>query len=234
MSRPEPPYRREKRDPRAPAPVHPALRSSHHYGRWVGLLGVVIVVSLVLNTIFGAPTGSRALAPGVHLPPFAVPLVPGSLEGDADVATRTDQGEAGRVPACSERGSQILNICELYERGPVVLALFVNSGSCRGVLSEMQSLSATFPGVSFAAISIKGDRAGLRRLLRAEGLTFPVGFDRDGAVAALFRVATCPQVDFAYPGGVIQQQALLRTPSAAELERRVAELAGASRGHGTG
>jgi hypothetical protein len=234
MSRPEPRYRREPRDPRAPAPVHPALRSSRHYGRWVGLLGVVIVVSLVLNTIFGAATGSRALAPGARLPPFAVPLVLSSLEGDADVATRAEQGEAGRVPACLERSSQILNICELYGRGPVVLALFVDSGSCRGVLSEMQSLSATFPTVSFAAISIKGNRGGLRSLVHAQGLTYPVGIDRDGAVAALFKVATCPQVDFAYPGGVIQQQALLRTPSAAELERRVAALAEASRSRGTG
>lgn len=234
MSRPEPGSQREQRDPRAPAPVHPALRSSHHYGRYVGLLGVVIVLSLIINTIFGSPTGARSLAPGTRLPPFAVPLVLGSLQGDADVATHAEEGEAGRVPACLERGPQILNVCELYERGPVVLALFLDSGSCQRVLAEMQRLSRSFPTVGFAAVSIKGDRAGLRRLVRSQGLTYPVGIDSDGAVAALFKVATCPQVDFAYPGGVIAQRALLQTPGAAELDRRVAALAEASRSRGTG
>ena len=28
-------------------------------------------------------------------------------------------------------GAAILNVCELYERGPLVLALFVEAGSCR-------------------------------------------------------------------------------------------------------
>ena len=68
--------------------------------------------------------------PGEQLPPFAVPLALGSLNGDADTATHAFEGAAGRVPACNERGSQILNICELYEGAPVVLALFVDSGSC--------------------------------------------------------------------------------------------------------
>ena len=56
------------------------------------------------------------------------------------------------------RRAQVLNICELYERGPVVLALFVDGGSCPAVLSEHAGARAGFPGVRFAAVAIKGER----------------------------------------------------------------------------
>src|SRR5207237_6501188 len=108
--------------------------------------------------------------------------------------------------------TQILNVCQLYERGPVVLALFVNAGSCPAVLGDMQSLAPSFPGVQFAAVALRPDRAGLRRLLRSRGLRLPVGVDRDGSLLALYKVATCPQVSFAYPGGVVQSRALLVRP----------------------
>ena len=133
------------------------------------------------------------------------------------------------MPACTERGPQILNICELYEQGPVVLALFVDGGSCPDVLGDMQALRASFPGVRFAAVAIKGDTAGVRKLIRSRGLTFPVGLDRDGALAALYKVATCPQVTFVEPGGVVQSKALLTRPSPAALRARVAALAAAGR-----
>ena len=32
----------------------------------------------------------------------------------------------------------------------------------------------------------------------------PVGFDRDGAVAALYRVGGCPTFAYAYPGGTLE------------------------------
>ena len=82
------------------------------------------------------------------------------VNGDANVATHADDGAAGRVPACTVRGAQVLNVCQLYERGPVVLALFVDAGSCDGILSDMQALAPSFPGVQFAAVAIKGNRAG--------------------------------------------------------------------------
>ena len=62
------------------------------------------------------------------------------------------------MPACTVRGPGILNICQLYEQGPVVLALFVDAGSCPRVLSDMQALAPSFPGVRFAGVAIKGDR----------------------------------------------------------------------------
>ena len=50
-------------------------------------------------------------------------------------------------------------------------------------------------------------------------LTFPVGVDRDGALVALYKVASCPQVSFAYPGGTVQSKALLGRSGAATLQR---------------
>jgi hypothetical protein len=156
------------------------------------------------------------------MPPFAVPLATAYLPGDANVAID------GPHPACSVRKPGVLNICELYEQGPVVLALFVDGGSCTGVLSEMQALLPAYPKLRFAAVSIKGDRPSLRRLVARLHLTLPVGIDDQGDLATVYRVATCPQVTFALKGGVVQSKALLNPPSLATLRTRVAELAAAS------
>jgi hypothetical protein len=211
MSRPEP-------TPRTP-----------RYGGYVALLAVVILVLITINTIVTKPNGVKGLIPGERLAPFAVPLALGSLKGDADTALHANDGAAGRVAACHERGVQILNICQLYEGAPVVLALFVDGGSCPAVLADMQAISPSFPGVRFAAVAIKNGRSQIRRLIRSHALTFPVGLDNDGALAALYKVATCPQVTFGYPGGEVQSAALLSTPSRATLRRRVSELVAGSR-----
>ena len=215
----------------------PATSEDHRlevprYGRYVGLLALVILALITLNTILTKPNGATGVAPGHRLPPFATPLALGSLSGAADIATVAGEGSAGRVPSCKERGPQILNVCQLYEQGPVVLALFVDAGSCPAVLSDMQSLAPSFPGVQFAAVAIKGSRAALRRLIRSRGLTLPVGIDSDGRLLALYKVASCPQVSFAYPGGTVQSRALLSRPSYATLRRRVSELVSAAQARG--
>jgi hypothetical protein len=207
-------------------------RATPRYGGYVGLLVILILVLITINTIVTKPNGVKGLAPGEKLPPFAVPLALGSLRGDADTATHADDGAAGRVAACQERGSQILNICQLYESAPVVLTLFVDGGSCADVLGDEQKLSSSFPDVRFAAVAIKGGRTQIRRLIRARGLQMPVGLDSDGALAALYKVGTCPQVTFAYPGGEVQSEALIKRPSLAVLRGRLAALVSASRARG--
>jgi hypothetical protein len=202
------------------------------YSRYVGLLAIVLLVLILLNTITTKPNGSRGIAPGSRLPAFAVPLATGTLNGDADVATRANERGLGRVPACQERGPEILNICELYERGPVVLVLFVNGGDCTRVLDTLSGQLSAFPGLQVAAVSIKGDRAALRRLVAARGWRFPVGYDRDGVLANLYRDIVCPQLTFAYPGGIAQGDALLREPSAPQLRARLELLVSQSRARG--
>jgi hypothetical protein len=198
------------------------------YGRYVGLLAIVILILITINTIVTKPIGAGGVGPGERLPPFAVPLVTGERSGDANVST------SGRAPACTVRGAGVLNVCQLYEQSPVVLALFVDGGSCPNVLSEMQSLQASFPTIRFAAVAIKGDRRALRAMVRKRRLTFPVGLDDQGDLAALYRLATCPQVNFALKGGRVQSRALLRTPSTATLRARVSRLLAASARAGGG
>ncbi len=206
----------------AGAPSQPA--APPRYGRYVVLLVLLILIFITLNTILTKPVGAGGIAPGEAMPQFAVPLASSYQYAHADANVATD----GPHPACSVRKPGVLNICELYEQGPVVLALFVDGGSCTGVLSEMQSLVGEYPQVRFAAVSIKGDRRSLRRLVAARHLTLPVGIDDQGDLATLFRLATCPQVTFALKGGIIQSKALLNPPSLATLRARVAELVAAT------
>jgi hypothetical protein len=206
----------------------PVGHTTPHYGRWVGVLALVILALITLNTVLTPSNGLAGLPPGAHMPPFAVPLATGNLPGDANIATHPNDGSAGRRPACMVRGPRILNICQLYEQGPVVLALFVDGGSCPGILDDMQALAPQFPGVRFAGVSIKGERPQLRELVRSHGLSFPIGIDSDGVLPALYKAATCPQVTFAYPGGVVQSKALLVRPSLAVLRARVSRLVAAT------
>jgi hypothetical protein len=200
--------------------------------RWVGLLALVILALITLNTILTKPNGATGLAAGASMPPFAVPLVTGNLRGDADIARHPNEGAKGKRPACSVRGPRILNVCELYEGAPLVLALFVYAGGCERILEDMQALRPAFPGVRFAAVSIRGDRGALRGLVHRDGLTFPVGIDEEGTLAGLYKVASCPQVTLAYPGGGVQSRALLVRPPPAQLRARIAALVAAAQRRG--
>jgi peroxiredoxin len=212
------------------SPEDAARALGPRYGRYAALLAIVLLVLVTVNTIVTKPHGVGGIPPGGRLAPFAAPLVTSNLPGDADVATERNQGSAGRVPACQLRGPQILNICALYEHNPVVLAFFVEGSSCTGILGEMQGLEAAFGGVRFAAVALGGNRTSLRRLVRRLHLTFPVAIDRDGAVATLYKVASCPQVTFSHAGGVVASRALVTTPTPATLRGRVAALAASSAG----
>jgi hypothetical protein len=211
---------------------HPGVHGNARASRYVGALALLVAALAIVVVALRGPGGVRGLSPGTPMPPFAVPLARGDLNGDANVATAPGQGAAGNRPACSVRGPGILNVCALYEREPLVLALFVPGGSCPRVLADMQRLQAAFPGVGFAAVAIKGERAPVRRLISSQRLTLPVGLDRDGALASLYQVVTCAQVDFAYPGGAIASRALLTRPPLATLEARVRELVAAAEARG--
>jgi hypothetical protein len=200
--------------------------------RFVGLVGLLILGVFTIGTLLTRPNGATGIIPGHKLPPFAVPLAPGTLNGDANIATRPDSGNAGSRAACTVRGQEILNICELYERGPVVLALFINAGSCPGILNELQTLAPSFPGVQFAGVAVKGSRTQLRQLVRTRRLTVPIGYDHDGVLASLYRMVSCPQITFAYPGGVAAPRPLLGAPSLAVLRSRVTALVSAARARG--
>jgi hypothetical protein len=162
----------------------------------VGVLAVAVIAYISYNSLQTEGPGSRGLVAGSELPPFAVPLALSDLEGDANVSER----------ACRVRGPDVLNVCELAERGPVALAFFAEpSDRCDDEIDLLDRVRSRYPGVQFAAVAIRGDRDDLRRRVRERGWELPVGHDRDGAVANAYAVAVCPTVTFAERGGEIRQ-----------------------------
>lgn len=209
----------------APAPpVGVPGPQGSRYGWFVGLVALLIIALITVNTVATAPNGSSGLAVGARLPPFALPLAVGPLNGDADVASRAGEGAAGRVAACQLQLPGVLNVCSLARQGPLVLALFVAGGDCPQIIDDLQQLVGEYPGVRFAAVAIRGDRGHLRRLVAAHRWSLPVGYDRDGAVANLLKVSSCPQVTF-LRAGVVAEPTLLRRPAPDVLRSRVASLA---------
>ncbi len=179
-------------------------------GGWlVGVVGVVVLAYISLNTLRTEGVGSRGLEVGTQLPPFAMPLAASRSDADANIATRPDSGPEGARPACSVRGPEILNVCELAERGPVVLAFLVTrSGRCEEQVDVLDRIAPRHPRVRFAAVSVRGEHEQLRRTVRERGWRLPVGYDHDGAVANRYRVAVCPTVTFADRDGRVARTAL--------------------------
>jgi peroxiredoxin len=179
-----------------PPPARPPTR---RYGWIVGVIGLLLIAYVTLNTI---RTQSReAPQEGKQLPAFATPLALSSLNGDANVARHAGSGASGKRPACEVRGDNVFNVCDLAARSPLVLAFFITQGGaeCRRQLDVIQRVQPRFPGVRFAAVAVRGNRSELRTLIRRRGWTFPIGYDRDGAVANLYGVAVCPTIVFTYP-----------------------------------
>lgn len=202
------------------------------YSLYVVILAAILLIAFTIHVALNSHKGATSIRPGVRIPPFAAPYAVGGPAGEVDVATHANDGSAGKVPACSERGPGILNICELYERGPVVLALFFRAGSCPTILEDLQRLAPSFPQVGFAAVAVKEGASSVAPLVRAKHLTVPVGVDGEGRLGELFAMVSCPQITFVYPGGVVQSASLLSTPSLASLRTRVASLLAASRARG--
>jgi hypothetical protein len=184
-------------------------------GALVGVLVLAVMVYIVLNTLRTEGPGSRGVEAGTPLPPFAAPLALSDLVGDANVSGK----------ACSVRGAKILNVCELAERGPVVLAFFAEpSERCDDEVTTLDRLRSRYPRVQFAAVAIRGDRDKLQDRIRARGWRLPVGWDRDGAVANAYAVAICPAITLARRGGTVVRT-LLGSQTDAQIEDAIADLA---------
>ena len=92
------------------APRPPRLPGgAHRYGWFVAVVGVALIAYASLNTLRTHSVGAQGLKIGSKVPPFAAPLALGTIDGDVNVARKANQGSAGRRPACSVRGPQIVN-----------------------------------------------------------------------------------------------------------------------------
>jgi AhpC/TSA family len=220
-ARPTPPPARAARAPSR----RPSAAQGRQYLWVVGAAAIVLVLVLLVSTVkHGTGQGARGVPVGDVMPPFAVPIGTSRLDGDANIAAKSGEGQAGREPACAVRGPDVLNGCALYEAGPVVLAFFtVRNRECVAEIDALQRASAQLPGVRLAAVAIRGDRDDLRALVRAHRWTFPVGYDRDGALSNAYHVQVCPQLTFARRGGRVAETTFGRL-GAGELVAKAREL----------
>lgn len=212
---PEAPQPPEPLAPAAEEPASPPPPRGLSSVTWI--LGVLVVLGLsyiTLNTLRTEGPGSRGVQVGRALPAFAAPLATGSLEGDAQVDPRK---------ACDVTGADVLNSCELRESNePVVLAFTASrSEQCERQVDRVDRVARRLDGVRFAVIGIRGTKAALAT--SAKRWSIPVAHDRDGAVSNLFAVAVCPTITFAKPGGIVDYTSL-GLIGEAEIARRAGTL----------
>ena len=133
----------------APGPPRPPAGASRY--TWiVGVVAVLALAYITLNTLGTDAPGSRGVPKGEKLPPFAVPLALSNLEGDAQVDP---------AKACKVRGPRVLNSCQLAERGPVAIAFFATkSDRCSARSTSSTASAQRFPDIGFAAVSVRGNR----------------------------------------------------------------------------
>jgi len=209
------------------------------YSLTVGLLFAVIIVIAFVHTVNNNDNqtlGLNKLPARWPLPEFAVPLAAGRLEGDANVAqddcesaqTPCPPGDR-RSPACRIPTPGAIRACGLFDRPLVISFWFAHGGNC---VEQQDIVSSVFgryrDRVSFLSLDIRDDRDKVRELISRRDWRMPVGYDRDGAVASLYRIGGCPTFAYAYPGGTLQDASIGELTSA-QLEAHVRDLLRATR-----
>jgi hypothetical protein len=211
------------------------------YSLVVGLLFLILVLVAAIHTLnSGGGEGTLGLDKQPQrwpLPEFAVPDAAGPLEGDANIA-QDDCGSSAipcpetppRHPACEIRTRGAIRICDLFDR-PLVLSFWFTKGggNCAAQQDAVDAVYRRYRGeVNFLSLDVRDDRGTVRELIRRNRWKMPVGFDRDGAVASLYRVGGCPTFAYVYPGGTLQS-ASIGDLTTAQLGDRVRLLLSATR-----
>lgn len=208
------------------------------YSVAAGLLFAAIVAIALINGL-GGGEGTLGLDEQPRhwpLPEFAVPVAVSQLDGDANIAQddcETSQlpcpQEAQRVPACRVGGDNVIRVCDLFAQPSVISFWFGGEGSCAAQQDAVDRVYARYRGrVSFLSLNVRDDRDTVRDIVRRRGWGMPVGYDHDGAVAALYRVGGCPTFAYVFPGGTLQS-ASIGELTVAELSERVERLLRATR-----
>jgi hypothetical protein len=210
---------------------------TNRYSIAVGLLFLAVIVVATIHTLTGPGDeilGLNEQPPRWALPEFAVPAAAGSLEGDANIY-QDDCGSASlpcpenppRVPACQITTPGAIRVCDLFDR-PLVISFWFGT-ECEAQQNVVSAVAARYRGqVNFLSLDILDSRGSVREEVRAHHWTMPVGFDRDGAVAALYRVAACPTFAYAYPGGTLESAGIGKI-GVGTLSQHVRELLNATR-----
>jgi len=204
------------------------------YSLAAGLLFAAVIAIAVMHTLGGKDEGTlglNELEARWPLPEFAVPDAAGPLEGDANVAqddcasseTPCPDG-SWRPPACRIETPGAIRVCDLFGRPLVLSFWFARGGNCTEQQDVVSDVYARYRDrVGFLSLDVRDGRDAVRELIRQRGWRMPVGYDRDGAVGALYRVGGCPTFAYAYPGGTLQD-ASIGELTAPQLESHVRAL----------
>jgi hypothetical protein len=204
------------------------------YSVVVGLLFAAVIAIALVSTLGSKDEGTLGLdelPARWPLPEFAVPRAAGALEGDANVAQddcETSQAPcppgARRTPACRIPTAGAIRVCDLFDRPLVLSFWFSRGGNCVQQQDVVDRVYERYRGrVSFLSLDVRDSRGTVRDLIRRHRWRMPVGYDRDGAVAALYRIGGCPTFAYAYPGGTLWD-ASIGELTAAQLEAHVRVL----------
>jgi AhpC/TSA family len=205
------------------------------YSVIVGLLFLAVIVVATIGTVGGGGAGGTLgldrQPPRWPLPEFAVPAAAGRLEGDANVAQDDCESsavpcpeDARRTPACRIASPGAIRVCDLFDRPLVISFWFTKTGNCAAQQDIVDATYRRYRGrVAFLSLDIRDDRDAVRELIRQHGWKLPVGYDRDGAVAGLYKVGGCPTFAYVYPGGTLES-ASSGELTAGELNARVERL----------
>lgn len=215
---------------RGPNDVASAVEVARTTGnRWWAAIVVLLLVVVAgsLLTLYNGRSGSPAVDPGEDLPPFAAPLATApKLEHDAvNYAEHADEGEAGRVPACSVDDPSVVTSCALLDRGPLVLMMFGSGvGACVTAVDDLNRLRTRHPDVQTLAVAIGGEHGKTATTVRNRRWTLPVAYDRDGGLSSRLGAPSCPFVLFVAADGTVRQR-LFGSASAEQLDQGMRDLA---------
>jgi hypothetical protein len=210
------------------------------YSVVVGLIFLALIAVATIHTLGGGggedTLGLDRQQPRWPLPEFAVPAAAGQLEGDANVAQDDCESsavpcpeDARRMPACRIRTAGAIRVCDLFGRPLVISFWFTKGGDCADQQDVVETVYERYRGrVNFLSLDVRDDRDTVRELVRQHGWKLPVGYDRDGAVASLYKIGGCPTFAYAYPGGTLES-ASIGDLTASQLSARVERLLSATR-----
>jgi hypothetical protein len=206
--------RLEERDRTHPEPREGPPEAPRPRSRYAWVVGIAFLIAIVvagLNAVRNEGRGSRGPTPGSQLLRFSAPLATGHLRGDANVCQRTPcSSSAGKLPACEVRSREVVNVCELWKRRPLVLTLvFDRAADCFPQVDRVQRSMRSTPGVRYAVVYFsRKERDEVRDIVGRRAWTMPVALDNDGAVTNLYGVGVCPTTVFALRGGKVVGTAL--------------------------
>lgn len=209
------------------------------YSLVVGLIFVAVIAVAAINTLGHKDEGTLGLDKVRErwpLPEFAVPNAAGQLEGDANVAQDDCEiaqtpcpADGRRHPACEIRTPGAIRVCDLFSKPLLLSFWFSRGGNC---VAQQDVVSQVYPRyrgrVNFLSLDVRDSRDTVRNLIEGRGWRMPVGYDRDGAVAGLYRVGGCPTFAYVYPGGTLQE-ASIGELTAPQLEAHLGDLLRATR-----